>query len=97
MLDIDIQGAKKVYAAFPDTNFIFICPPSIEDLRVRLVKRQTDSEDALKIRLKNAESEISECINSKEIIQYRVVNDDLQTASAQFLGLIEALYEKELQ
>jgi guanylate kinase len=44
LLDIDIQGAKKVYAAFPETNFIFICPPSFADLRLRLEKRGTDSE-----------------------------------------------------
>jgi guanylate kinase len=29
LLDIDIQGAKKMYAAFPESNFIFLCPPSI--------------------------------------------------------------------
>lgn len=33
MLDIDIQGAKKFYAAFPEANFIFVCPPSIDELR----------------------------------------------------------------
>ena len=44
LLDIDIQGAKKVFAAFPDTNFIFICPPSVADLKFRLEKRGTDSE-----------------------------------------------------
>ena len=81
MLDIDIQGAKKVYVAFPDTNFIFICPPSISELKQRLVKRQTDSEEQLNIRLKNAETEIAECLSSKEMIQYRVVNEDLQMAS----------------
>jgi len=45
LLDIDIQGAKKVYAAFPDSNFIFICPPSMKELRERLVKRGTEKPD----------------------------------------------------
>jgi len=43
-LDIDIQGAKKVFAAFPETNFIFVCPPSVSELKARLIKRNTDSE-----------------------------------------------------
>lgn len=36
LLDIDIQGAKKVFAAFPETNFIFIGPPSVRELKQRL-------------------------------------------------------------
>lgn len=68
LLDIDIQGAKKVYAAFPDTNFIFICPPSIPVLKERLIKRATDSEAQLAVRLKNAEGEIAECINMGKVI-----------------------------
>ena len=43
ILDIDIQGAKKVFAAFPETNFIFICPPSVAELKRRLEGRGTDS------------------------------------------------------
>ena len=96
LLDIDIQGAKKVFAAFPETNFIFICPPSVADLKSRLENRGTDSEAQLQVRLKNSVGEIKECIESTHMIQYRVVNDDLERSSADFLGLIEALYAKEL-
>jgi guanylate kinase len=81
ILDIDIQGAKKVFAAFPETNFIFVCPPSIEDLHSRLMKRNTDSEDAIKIRLKNAVSEINEIIELWKMIQFRVLNKDLARAT----------------
>lgn len=58
ILDIDIQGAKKMYAAFPETNFIFICPPSIGAQRQRLDLRATDSAEQREIRLKNASGEI---------------------------------------
>lgn len=68
LLDIDIQGAKKVYAAFPETNFIFICPPSIEDLEKRLLKRGTDTVAQLQVRLKNAVGEIAECISLSHMI-----------------------------
>jgi guanylate kinase len=54
--------------AFPDTNFIFICPPSIPVLKERLIKRATDSEAQLTVRLKNAEGEIEECINMGKVI-----------------------------
>ena len=47
-----------MYAAFPETNFIFVCPPSIKALKDRILKRGLDSEKVLNIRLKNAESEI---------------------------------------
>lgn len=92
LLDIDIQGAKKVYAVFPETNFIFVCPPSVEELRNRLVKRGTDSEAQLVIRVKNAVSEIAECIGESDMIQHRIVNDDLEKSTEQFEKTIEALY-----
>ena len=85
-----------MFGAFPLTNFIFICPPSVQELKVRLEKRGTDSEAQLAVRLKNAVGEIAECIDLWRMIQHRVVNDDLEKASAAFLGTIEALYSSEL-
>lgn len=85
-----------MYNAFPETNFIFICPPSIQALRERLTKRLTESESSLNIRLKNAEKEITECLFLKQMIHYRVVNEDLEKAKSTFNKLVEVLYEKEL-
>jgi guanylate kinase len=48
------------------------------------------------VRLKNAVGEIAECIALKKMIQYRIVNDDLERASNAFLKLIETLYQHEL-
>ena len=68
LLDIDIQGAKKVHASFPESNFIFICPPSIKELVYRLVKKGTESPESLKIRSANAVNEIAECLHLKKMI-----------------------------
>ena len=85
-----------MHNAFPETNFIFVCPPSVEELRRRLTKRGTDSEAQLEVRIKNAVGEISECISLSNVIHHRVVNDDLERATHNLITLIEALYSKEL-
>ncbi len=69
-----------MYKAFPESNFIFICPPSIEELRKRLLKRGTDKEEQITVRLKNAEKEIAEGLKHREIIRYRLVNSDIGKA-----------------
>lgn len=65
-------------------------------MKDRLLKRLTESENSLNIRLKNAENEIAECLFLKHMIHYRVVNDDLDHAKNTFMKLVEVLYEKEL-
>lgn len=85
-----------MFKAFPETNFVFLCPPSIEELHQRLIKRGTDREDQIKIRLKNAEIEIAECLKHREIIRYRLVNIDQEVTTKTFIKLFEALYAREL-
>ena len=58
LLDIDIQGTVKFLKAFPETNTLFVFPPSVDDLRQRLEKRGTETEETLKTRLGNASKEI---------------------------------------
>lgn len=74
MLDIDVQGARQVTAAFPDAVTIFIIPPSVEVLVARLLGRKSESEEALALRLRNARTELLEA----ERYQYVVVNDELE-------------------
>lgn len=82
--------------AFPEANVIFICPPSIEELEKRLVIRGKDTAEQIKIRLRNAELEISESLKLREQIRFRLVNIDKDKASSTLLNLFEALYHKEL-
>ena len=91
LLDIDVQGAMNVKRAFPDELFIFILPPSMEELRRRITGRGTDSEEAIERRLSQAESEMS----LAEEYNYQIVNDDLETAVSEVKRIIRERKETE--
>lgn len=76
ILEIEIQGALKVKELIPEAIFIFIMPPSMDELRRRLVNRGTDSFEKLLNRFKTAYREINEVTK----YNYVVVNDDLDKA-----------------
>lgn len=76
ILEIDIQGAINIKAQKEDGIFIFIMPPSMRELKNRLVKRGTETKDALIERFKNAYKEVNEM--SK--YNYVVINDELDLA-----------------
>lgn len=75
VLVIDTQGALLLKGKV-DATLIFISPPTLEDLRVRLNKRKTESPEAIEKRLAIAEDEISQV----KQYDYHIINDDLQTA-----------------
>lgn len=83
MLDIDVQGARQLTAAYPDAVTVFIVPPSVEVLVARLLGRKSESEEALALRLRNARAELLEA----ERYQHVVVNDELEHA-VQLVGRI---------
>ncbi len=84
ILDIDVQGAKQIKEKCPSGVFIFLAPPSLEELARRLDKRGTDSCGEKKTRLQNALREIEE----KKGFNYVVVNDRLQKAVDQIRKII---------
>ncbi len=88
ILDIDTQGARqlKAKAAFPGAVYIFILPPSLEVLRQRLTARNTEGEDQVALRLKNALGEIKEY----EMYDYVIVNDRLEDALERLKAVILA-------
>lgn len=81
LLDIDVQGAKKFYKVFPQSNYCAILPPSLEKLKDRLVKRGTETAEKIEVRMKNSEWEMRDLQTEKHIFNYRVVNDDLEIAN----------------
>ena len=83
LLDIEVQGAAKVKARCPEAIFIFIIPPSFEELSRRLHRRNTDSEDVIAGRLEKAKVEFREIPN----YDYLVINDKVADA----VGEIEAI------
>lgn len=78
ILEIDIQGAIQIQNNLGDNGvYIFIAPPSINELRRRLVERKTETKESLETRLKIAEDELTKT----EMYDYVIINDDLMTAA----------------
>ncbi|MBS5937686.1 guanylate kinase [Clostridium sartagoforme] len=86
ILEIDIQGALQVKENFKEGVFIFILPPSMEELKQRIIKRGSETEESLMTRFKNAYKEI----NYVSKYNYAVVNDTLEVAVAKVEGIITA-------
>jgi len=76
ILEIEIQGALKVKELVEDAIFIFILPPSMKELKRRLISRGTDSMDKIFDRFKTAYQEINEVTK----YNYVVINDDVDRA-----------------
>ena len=76
ILDVDVQGALSIMKEFPKAVSVFIIPPDLKELRRRLEGRGTESGEALRIRLTNAQKELE----YRDRFQYIVVNDRLETA-----------------
>ncbi|MCB7521852.1 guanylate kinase [[Clostridium] hylemonae] len=73
ILEIEIQGALKVKEKMPDTLLLFITPPSVEELRKRLVGRGTETMEVIESRLKRAGEEAE----GMDRYDYLIVNDKL--------------------
>lgn len=86
ILEIEVQGALQVKKNKPDAVLIFMIPPTIEELKNRLVNRGTETDDVIQTRLKRAEEEI-ELINHYD---YIVVNDNISDAVEQIKSIVKA-------
>jgi guanylate kinase len=87
LFDIDWQGARDIAAKCPeDAVRIFILPPSLEELRRRLVTRSQDHEDVIERRIQNAKGEIEHC----DEFDYVFVNDDFDRSYAELAHIYHA-------
>lgn len=86
VLEIDIQGAMQVKARFPEGVFIYIIPPSLDELSDRIHKRGTDSPDTIQKRLSCAANEL----NLAHHYDYIVVNDEVDRAVEKVASIISA-------
>ena len=89
VMEIDVQGGAQVAAREPNSTRIFVMPPTMESLRARLEGRQTDSAEALKKRLAEADGEIGFARDSGAYPHF-VVNDVLDETIKEVVGIIEA-------
>ena len=86
LLEIDIQGALQIKERFPEGVFVFIVPPSLDELSARIYKRGTDSEEVIKRRMASAASELSYAAK----YDYIIVNDIATKAANKVLTIMEA-------
>ena len=86
LLEIDIQGALQVKEHFPEGVFVFIVPPSLDELYDRIYKRGTDTAEVIERRMASAASELSFAAK----YDYIIVNDVAEEAAQRVLTLMEA-------
>ena len=90
LLEIDTQGALNVMKVMPEGLFIFLLPPSLEELAARLKGRGTETEESLHRRLGAAVDEIKLATKYR----YVVVNDKVEDAEETIANIIEAEHHR---
>jgi len=85
ILAIETKGALKFMKRRPDALSIFIFPPSMKELKRRLINRKTETSDEIDTRMKNAQNEIADCVYYDRF----VINDNLDRVSDEVIKLIQ--------
>ena len=83
-VEVDLQGARQVRAAMPEARFVFLAPPSFDELVRRLVGRATESEEERARRLATAREELAAVAEFDHV----VVNDDVARATDEVLAVM---------
>ena len=86
VLDVDVQGGASVRRARPDAVSVFVYPPSVDALRRRLLKRNTETPESVEQRLGNAPGELAQYRE----YDYLVMNDDLESAVRLLTAIVDA-------
>ena len=86
ILEIEIQGMRKVKQRFPNMLSLFVTPPSAKELERRLRSRGTETEEVIRKRLARAVQEAE----GMEDYEYIVINDDLKTCVSEIHGIVQA-------
>lgn len=84
IMDIDIQGVATFKEKYPDVRTVFILPPSIEELRRRVIKRDGKPPPDLEVRMNNAEIEMSKA----HLFDIRIVNDEFERSYQEFKKVV---------
>lgn len=90
IMDVDVQGASTFKRKFPDAASIFILPPSIDELRRRVTKRDGKVPHDLEIRMGNAEREIQKAHE----FDFQLINDQFDKSYQEFKKIIEELLSR---
>jgi guanylate kinase len=87
LLKIDLQGARQVRKAMPDALLVFLAPPSVDELHRRLMGRGTEDPETVRRRLEHADEELA----AESEFDVTVVNDSVERAADELLGLLDCL------
>jgi guanylate kinase len=88
IMDLDVQGVRTFRRKIPEgLKTIFILPPSLDELKKRIIKRDKVEPKDLDVRMQNAAVEMAEVVN----FDYKVVNDDFEQSYNMFKKIIEEL------
>ena len=94
-LIIDREGAKRVHMVYPHAVFVWLMPPSLQELEHRLKVRATDSSEKIKMRIEKAQLELSEEQNDQQLAyplyQYHIVNNMVEDTVEKIKCIIEKL------
>jgi len=85
-LVIELQGMRQVRKLMPDAQFVFLAPPSFEELERRLVDRGTEPVEVIRERVSRAADELTAVVE----YDYALVNEDLVVAVAQVAAILDA-------
>lgn len=86
ILEIEVDGALNVKKVYPEALLIMILPPNMQELKNRLAKRGSESEEKIASRLKRIDYELSK----KNFYDFIVINDDLETAVDEIEQIIKS-------
>ncbi len=85
LLEIDLQGARQVKHAMPESHLVFLAPPSFEELARRLTGRGTEADDVVRRRLEIAREELA----AEDEFETVIVNDDVERAADALVALLK--------
>ena len=91
ILEIDVVGALNAKKAFPECVLVMIVPPSVEELKRRLLGRGSETEAEVETRLSRLEYELSQ----KDKYDYVIVNDDLESAIGALSDILDGNVAKK--
>ncbi|GGG59267.1 guanylate kinase [Kocuria dechangensis] len=84
LLEIDLQGARQIRNTMPEANFVFLAPPSWDEMVARLVGRGTETPEQQRVRLETAKLELA----AEPEFDHTVVNDRVERAAAELVSLM---------
>lgn len=92
IFDIDVSGGLRIKRKFPDeTLAVFVKPPSIDELKIRLKKRKTESADKINMRVAKASAELA----TAPLFDQVVINDDLNKTLEESYELVDAFINSD--